>query len=222
MLSEQKFIWIFTLLSIASFITLMEAPSPLGYYTLPVPGLLLLYFWFQNQGWMYRLFSIAWIGYVITDASYVIHHSFSSILSSLLSILTIIFTIAGFLTWRNGYIKKRAYIGLIAVAYGAGYFQLIHDAIPKELLAPIAVYAVFDAVIFIVVAGLNLKNSFSYMLCLFGVSTFLISDALYAFHFFVEPLEYGEPIMSILHNLSRLLFILGILQENKSVVPSHQ
>lgn len=165
---------------------------------------------------MYRLFSIAWISYVITDASSILNHSFSSISTSIISIIAIIFTIAGFTTWRSGYIKRRAYIGLIAVAYGAGYFQLIHDAIPNELLAPIAIYAILDAVIFIVVAGLNLRNSFSYMLCLFGVSVFIVSDALYAYHFFVETMQFGEPIMAILHNLSKLLFILGILLENRT------
>lgn len=189
----------------------------IGYFTLPIPQAILLYYWFQRDGWNYRLFSLAWIGYMITDASSIVDKSASSPLTASLAIVSISLLIVGFTLWREGYARKRAYLGLIAVAYGAGYFSLIEDSIPSNLYAAIAIYAVLDAVIFIIVAGMRLRNNYSYMLALFGVSIFVLADGLYAYHFFVEPFEFGESYITLLHNICRLLLVLAISSENATI-----
>lgn len=215
MLSERYFLVLFGIMTAVSFGMLIFYPGEWAYAAGGLPHLVLLFYWFQEDGWNYRIFSMAWILYFITDVSATINSTYSSVLTSIFAIASIITLTTGFVLWRNGYARKRAYLALFAVAYGAGYFQLIRGSIPDELIPYIGIYAIFDAVIFIVIAGMKLRNNYSYILCLFGVSIFILSDGLYAYHFFVEPLDLGEPIMGVLHNVCRALFVLGILEEDK-------
>lgn len=190
--------------------------TPNAYLAGVLPDVILLYFWFQQKGWEFRLFSISLILFMLTDASAYLSSSYSSPLTAIFAILSLFFLILGFLVWKEGYTKRRGYLALIAVAYGLGYYLLILDTIPDELKVPIGIYASLDAIIFVVVAGLRLKNNYSYVLCLFGVSLFILADAIFAYHFFIEPFEMGEPLISVLHNITHVLFIFGILEEYKT------
>lgn len=75
-----------------------------------------------------------------------------------------------------------------------------------------------DAALFIVIVGMKLKSNFSYAICLFGLMLFIISDGLHAFHFFVYTVSFGEPMMNLLRFASLALFVIGIIEEDRTTV----
>ncbi len=216
MWSDRSFYIAYAASVIITFTCMVEFEPAIGYTSQLLPHAVLLTFWFYKGGAQYKFFSLAWIGYTLTDFVSIIENSYSAISTSLIAIASISFLTLGFHIWRTGYTKKRAYLALIAVGYGAGYFMLIHETIPRSLLIPIVVYATLDALLFVVVAGMRLRNNFSYIICLFGVFIYIVGDGLYAYHFFVEKLSIGEPMMGLLHFASQALFIIGILEESKT------
>lgn len=215
MLSDKQFIYGFGAATLFTFLWMFLASEPLAYIGQLIPHILVLIYWFQNDGWKYKFLSFAWIGYTLVDISSILTQSLSSLENSIIALFSILMLIIGFFFWRDGYARRRAYLAFIAVAYGAGYFFLVQEAIPGDIFVPIAIYAVMDAVIFVVIAGMQLKNAYSYIMCLFGVFIYVTADGLYAYHYFVESLDLGEPIMSTLHALSQGMFIVGIVNENK-------
>lgn len=218
MRADRIFYITYSLSVILTFVSMIELPSTLGYTAQLLPHAVLLYYWFYRHGPKNPLFSTAWIGYTLTDFASILENSYSSFYTAILALLSISFLSVAFYNWRSGYIQRRGYLALIAVGYGAGYFLMIEDNIPSELFIPIGIYALMDAALFIVVAGMRLKSNFSYSLCLFGLFIYIISDGLYAYHFFVEKLSIGEPMMGLLHFASHALFVIAIIEEDRTKV----
>lgn len=207
---------LYIIATLVAFVVFVEIGGLVGYASHALPHLVLLVFWFNRVGRDYKLFSVALIGYAITDLLTLHTETYSSIQTSVGAIISLSFLIWAFFKWRSGYAKRRAYVGLIVVIYGIGYFLLIEETIPQELLIPIGIYVALDAMLFVVVSGMKLRNNFSYILCIIAVFIHLVSDGIYAYHFFVEPLIIGEPIMGLMHSLSQGLFVIGILSENQT------
>ncbi|NVK28316.1 MAG: hypothetical protein HWE14_09745 [Flavobacteriia bacterium] len=213
---SYKPIALYTVAALIAFFVFVEVEGIAGYAAHALPHLVLLTYWLRAVGSNYKLFSLALIGYAITDMITLYTNTYSSLPTSIAAIFSLTFLIWAFFSWRSGYAKRRAYVGLIVVAYGIGYFLLIEDTIPQDLLIPIAIYVTLDALLFVVVSGMKLRNSFSYVLCIIAVFIHLVSDGIYAYHFFVEELIIGEPIMGLMHSLSQGLFVIGILSENNT------
>lgn len=216
MRSERFYIILYSVASIISFIWMVEESTPLSYLSQLAPHIILLWYWFKNNGQKYVLFSLAFIFYTLTDLASAIVNTYSSVTTTGLAIVSVLLLSVAFYRWRSGYTRRRMYLALITVAYGMGYFLLIQDDIPTKLFIPIAIYATFDAIIFIVIAGMQLKNNFGYIMSLAGAFLYLLADGLYAFHFFVEELMIGEPLMGLLHFATQGLFVACIRIEDET------
>ncbi len=214
-MSESRFIYSYGVITVLNFIWLYFGDSSIQYAFQVVPNLLLLYYWIKNDGLSHKLMSAAWIAFTLTDLTSAFLPMLD-IVNGILVTSSLLLLILAFYTWRTGYTKRRMYLALIAVAYGIGYFMLIKDLIPEDLKISIAVYASLDAIIFVVIAGMQLKSIYSYVLCLFGVFLYVVTDGLFAYHYLVEELVMGDAIIGTLHALCLGLFVLGVVAENKT------
>lgn len=219
MRSDRIFYIAYPIAVIIAVVSMIEFDSPLGYSAQLIPHAVLLYYWFFHHGFTkHRLFSIAWIGFMLADFAAIIAGTFSAKSTYILALLGISFLSAAFFTWRSGYARRRGFLALFAVAYGLGYFIQFEENIQSELYIPLGIYAMLDAALFIVIAGMRLKNNFSYAICLFGLMLYMISDGLHAFHFFVDQVSFGEPMMGLLRFASLALFVIGIIEEDRTKV----
>lgn len=214
--SDRRFIIVYSILCVIAAGFLLVESSPWGYVLQILPSIPLLWFWIERTGNKLWLFTLSWIFFALADVSAIYAESFSSLPTSIIATLGLIAMIVGFIDWKDGNLKRRGYLALIVFGYGLGYFHLIYENIPTELFVIIAVYAVLDFFSFVVIAGVRLNNNYAYMLCLFAISTYMVTDAIYAYHFFVEPIGIGESVMSALRFLSQALFVFGIIEEHKT------